>query len=110
MLELYIGNKNYSSWSLRAWLLLKHLDLPSSSTGFRWPDATTTRLSNPGRQCRVPCLHVDGFQIWESLAIAEYLAESQPALWPADAQCAGAGAAIAAEMHAGFTNLPAPCP
>ncbi len=106
MLELYIGNKNYSSWSLRAWLLLKHLDLPFvehwvSVAGRDYNPALKPLAGN----ARVPCLHVDGFQIWESLAIAEYLAESQPALWPADAQARARARSIAAEMHAGFTNL-----
>jgi glutathione S-transferase len=105
-LDLYIGNKNYSSWSLRPWLLLKHLNIPF----------TEHMVSVAGRDCnpslrpiagnaRVPCLHVDGFQIWESLAIAEYLAEQHPELWPADVKARARARSISAEMHAGFANL-----
>ena len=105
-LDLYIGNKNYSSWSLRPWLLLKHLNIPF----------TEHRVSVAGRDynsslrpisanARVPCLHVDGFQIWESLAIAEYLAEQYPQLWPADAKARARARSISAEMHSGFANL-----
>ncbi len=105
-LELYIGNKNYSSWSLRAWLLLKHLGL----------DFTEHMVSVAGRDynpalkhiagnARVPCLHEEGFQIWESLAIAEHLAERHPELWPADAHARARARSISAEMHAGFAAL-----
>lgn len=70
-LDLYIGNKNYSSWSLRPWLLLKHLCIPFtkhmvSVAGRDYNPALCPIVGN----ARVPCLHVDGFQIWESLAIA----------------------------------------
>jgi glutathione S-transferase len=198
-LDLYIGNKNYSSWSLRPWLLLKHLKEPlieshmaahsvlrdgmQGARGSEWsiPFATSAtqqtarKISARGgcakiarsRRCaprhrspsydlrrtpcdhrdfvsnaayggldqrfltipftehmvsvagrdynpalrpisansRVPCLHVDGFQIWESLAIAEYLAEQNPQLWPVDAKARARARSISAEMHAGFANL-----
>ena len=106
MLELYIGNKNYSSWSLRAWLLLKHFGIPFtehlvSVAGRDYNPALKAVAGN----ARVPCLHVDGFPIWESIAIAEYLAESHPAMWPADALARARARSISAEMHAGFANL-----
>ncbi len=105
-LELYIGNKNYSSWSLRAWLLLKHLDLPFtehmvSVAGREYNPALKPIAGN----ARVPCLHDDGFQVWESLAIGEYLAERYPVLWPADAKARARARSVSAEMHSGFVNL-----
>jgi glutathione S-transferase len=105
-LDLYIGNKNYSSWSLRPWLLLKHLGIPFTehmvSVGGSDYDPGLLSIS---ANARVPCLHVDGFQIWESLAIAEYLAEQHPALWPADPKARARARSISAEMHSGFANL-----
>lgn len=105
-LDLYIGNKNYSSWSLRPWLLLKHLNIPFtehmvSVAGRDYNPALRPISAN----ARVPCLHVDGFQIWESIAIAEYLAEQYPQLWPADAKARARARSISAEMHAGFAHL-----
>ncbi|MBI4937870.1 MAG: glutathione S-transferase family protein [Nitrosomonadales bacterium] len=105
-LDLYIGNKNYSSWSLRPWLLLKHLGIPFTEHMV----SVAGRDYNPALRpisgnARVPCLHVDGFQIWDSLAIAEYLAEQHPQLWPADARARARARSISAEMHSGFTNL-----
>lgn len=106
MLELYIGNKNYSSWSLRAWLLLKHFGIPFgehlvSVAGRDYNPALKPLAGN----ARVPCLHDDGFQVWESIAIAEYLAESHPAMWPAETKARARARSIAAEMHAGFAKL-----
>lgn len=105
-LDLYIGNKNYSSWSLRPWLLLKHLGIPFtehmvSVAGRDYNPALRPIAGN----ARVPCLHVDGFQIWDSLAIAEYLAEQHPQLWPADARARARARSISAEMHSSFVNL-----
>ncbi len=105
-LDLYIGNKNYSSWSLRAWLLIRHLNLPFaehmvSVAGRDYNPALRPIAGN----AKVPCLHDNGFQIWESLAIAEYLAEQHPELWPADGKARARARSISAEMHAGFANL-----
>ena len=87
-MKLYIGNKNYSSWSLRPWLLMKHFDLPfaeqMSSVAGRGPNDLHRGYSQNGL---VPCLHIEnGFQIWDTLAIAEFLAEAFPEkqLWPTD--------------------------
>lgn len=106
MYELYIANKNYSSWSLRAWVLLRELDVsftehllifgqPSSWEGF-------TRISPSGK---VPCLIDAGTAVWDSLAIAEYLAEKHARVWPADPVARAWARSAAAEMHSGFNEL-----
>lgn len=106
MIDLYIGNKNYSSWSLRPWLLLRHFGIP-----FREHMVSVAgRDYNPelkplAGNARVPCLHEDGFQIWESIAIAEYLAERHPEMWPAEGQVRARARSVSAEMHAGFAAL-----
>jgi glutathione S-transferase len=108
MMRLIIGNRNYSSWSLRAWLVaarcgmpLEVVRLPLDTPEFA---ARVHALSPSGR---VPALQMDGFQVWDSLAIAETLAERFPAagLWPADAAARAEARAISAEMHAGFGAL-----
>lgn len=106
MYELYIGNKNYSSWSLRAWLLLRHFSIPFSEhlvsvAGRDYNPALKPLAGN----ARVPCLHDDGFQVWESIAIGEYLAERHPPMWPAAPQARARARSISAEMHAGFGQL-----
>lgn len=106
MFDLYIGNKNYSSWSLRPWLLLKHFAIPFaehmvSVAGRDYNPALKPLAGN----ARVPCLHEDGFQVWESLAIAETLAERHPQMWPADPRARARARSISAEMHAGFVDL-----
>ena len=106
MFTLIIGNKNYSSWSLRPWLLLKALDIPfaerlepfiahGSHDAFR-------AFSPTGR---VPLLLDGEIKVWDSLAIAEYVAESHPQIWPADKAARAFARAISAEMHAGFATL-----
>ncbi|HRX71550.1 MAG TPA: glutathione S-transferase family protein [Candidatus Competibacteraceae bacterium] len=105
-LTLVLGNKTYSSWSLRPWLLLKHLavDFQEIMVPLHAPDAAAhiARYSPSGR---VPVL-LDGDQvIWESLAIGETLAERYPNVWPADAACRALARAAASEMHAGFAAL-----
>ncbi len=106
MFDLYIGNKNYSSWSLRPWLLLKHFGLPFTehlvSVAGRDYNAALKPLAG---NARVPCLHDEGFQVWESIAIAEYLAERHPQMWPADRKARARARSISAEMHAGFAKL-----
>lgn len=106
MFDLYIGNKNYSSWSLRPWLLMKHFDIPFTehmvSVAGRDYNASLKPLAG---NARVPCLHEDGFQVWESIAIAETLAERYPEMWPAAARVRARARSISAEMHAGFGAL-----
>lgn len=104
-LDLYVGNKNYSSWSLRPWLLFKHFGIPFTEHMVSVCGIYDPALLAVSANARVPCLHVDGFQIWESLAIAEYLAEQHPALWPADAKVRARARSVSAEMHSGFASL-----
>lgn len=106
MFDLYLGNKNYSSWSLRPWLLMKHFGIPFTeymvSVAGRDYNAALKPIAG---NARVPCLHDDGFQVWDSLAIAETLAEAHPAMWPAAPKARARARSISAEMHAGFPKL-----
>ena len=111
MLELYIGNKNYSSWSLRAWLLLEQLGIPFTEHRLRldWQaDSTFKRtLLAIAPTGRVPLLVDDGFAVWDSLAIAEYVAErfADRGVWPRDARARARARSLCAEMHSGFGAL-----
>jgi glutathione S-transferase len=107
-LKLIVGNKNYSSWSLRPWIAMKVAGIPFEEEVISL-DAEdfkqrTTKISGTGK---VPALDDDGVHVWESLAILEYLAERFPqaGLWPADPIARAHARAIAAEMHAGFVPL-----
>jgi len=117
MLQLYIGNKNYSSWSLRPWLVLKAFDLPFHEIRLRLSqDAQSTfkrTLASIGVPTgKVPVLVDDGLVVWDTLAICEYLAErfEHEPLWPQDARARARARSICAEMHAGFTALRTHCP
>ena len=107
-LTLVIGNKAYSSWSLRPWLALKHTGRPFREilVPLRRPD-TRARILEHSPSGRVPCLKDGGRVIWDSLAICEYLAERFPdaALWPGDAEARALARAVSAEMHSGFAAL-----
>lgn len=116
-MKLYIGNKNYSSWSMRSWVLLTQVGIPFEEVMVRF-DAftpaskfkTTMRAITPS--AKVPVL-VDGeLVVWDTLAIAEYVAEQYPgmALWPKDKAARARARSICAEMHSGFTGLRANCP
>lgn len=103
---LVIGNKNYSSWSLRAWYALKLTGLPFREErivllSHRYKDRILEH--SPGGT--VPVMKVDGATIWDTMAIIEYLAEEFPALWPEDRIARAWARSIAAEMHAGFSAL-----
>jgi glutathione S-transferase len=107
-LTIYLGNKNYSSWSLRAWLALKRTTvafdevvIPLYQPGSR---ETVLKYSPSGR---VPALRHDDLTVWESLAICEYLAETFPnfALWPADQAARARARAVSAEMQSSFRAL-----
>jgi glutathione S-transferase len=103
---LVIGNYNYSSWSLRAWVALR-------AFGFDF-DVVKVPLYGPGSKeeilkrspaGKVPILEDGATRVWDSLAILEYLAEKNPRLWPADAAERAKARSISAEMHAGFPHL-----
>ena len=111
MFELIIANKNYSSWSLRPWVLMTTLQIPFQEKlvafGDGFADPAFLRLA-PTR--RVPVL-VDGEDsIWDSLAIVEYLAERHQGVWPQDARARAWARCAAAEMHSGFSTLRTVCP
>jgi glutathione S-transferase len=115
-MQLYIGNKNYSSWSLRPWLLMTQAGIAFEEIRLRLNfDAqsdfkkTLGKLSPAGR---VPVLVDEGFAVWDTLAIAEYLAEKYPAksLWPAQPLARARARSLCAEMHAGFGALRSHCP
>jgi glutathione S-transferase len=105
-LRLYIGNKNYSSWSLRPWILMKHLglDFAEHIIPLDTPDfARAIAPLSPTR--RVPVLEHDGLRIWDSLAICEYVCELAGAGWPEDRAARAVARSVCAEMHAGFGAL-----
>ena len=106
MYTLYIGNRNYSSWSLRGWLATKlsgapFREVPVQLVG-RGPNPANRTFSPSGL---VPCLHDGDVVVWDTLAIAEYLAERHAGLWPADAKARAHARCTAAEMHSGFVAL-----
>jgi glutathione S-transferase len=105
-LTLVIGNKNYSSWSLRPWLLLKHLQLPFTEMLIAL-DTPSTRdeIEKYSPSGRVPVLRHGDLTVWDSLAICEYVAEISGKGWPAPAPARAVARAVSAEMHSGFTNL-----
>ncbi len=107
-LELVIGSKRYSSWSLRPWLLLKQAGLPFEETliRLRQPDSAS-RIAAHSPTGLVPVLKDGGLVIWESLAICEYIAELSRAapLWPEGRSARAVARAVATEMHAGFRLL-----
>jgi glutathione S-transferase len=101
-MKLIIGNKNYSSWSLRPWLVLTHAQIPFEEHKVSFNAADFKAHTGPGG--KVPVL-VDGdLQVWDSLAIVEYLADKFPDrhLWPADRAARAVARSICAEFHAGF--------
>jgi glutathione S-transferase len=112
-MHLVIGNKLYSSWSLRPWLLLKALDIPFSETviPLSQPD-TKSNILQHSPTGKVPLL-VDGpIRVWESLAIMEYVADRHPnaGVWPKDQAARAHARAASSEMHAGFQALRQACP
>lgn len=112
-LKLIIGNKNYSSWSLRPWLAMQVAGIPFAEELIPlYEPGSRERVLKYSPAGKVPVL-IDGeARLWESLAILEHLAEKFPAagLWPAEAEARAHARAIAAEMHAGFAPLRRHCP
>ena len=119
MLQLVIGNKNYSSWSMRPWVLMRQFDIAFEEVKLRFdrltysPDSAFYRaLAQYTPVAKVPVLLIDGFAVWDTLAIAEALADHHPALalWPRDALQRARARSLCAEMHAGFGALRSHCP
>ena len=110
MYRLFIANKNYSSWSLRPWVLMRSLgiDFEECLEPFADQDnaANFRRFSPNGK---VPCLHDGARQVWDSLAITEYLAERHPGVWPSDPVARAWARSATAEMHSGFAALREHC-
>jgi glutathione S-transferase len=111
MYTLHIANKNYSSWSLRPWALMRELRIPFTEDlipfhrGAEW--AAYRRIAPNGK---VPCLVDRDITVWESLAIVEYLAERHAGVWPEAPNARAWSRSAAAEMHAGFGELRNRCP
>lgn len=115
-LTLYIGNKNYSSWSMRPWVLLRQAGIPFEEVKLRFDsfdgDSQFKRAIGPVNPvAKVPVLADGDLVIWDSLAIAEYLAERFPdkALWPSEVAARARARSLCAEMHAGFSGLRNQC-
>jgi glutathione S-transferase len=122
-MHLYIGNKNYSSWSMRPWVLLTNAGIPFDEVLLRFdsfaPGSTfRTAIDKINPVGKVPVLVEgaddanSGLVVWDTLAIAEYVAEKYPAknLWPLEAKQRARARSICAEMHSGFTGLRGACP
>ncbi|RZL88447.1 MAG: glutathione S-transferase, partial [Variovorax sp.] len=118
MRKLYIGNKNYSSWSMRPWVLMKQAGIafeevmvPFGADAFAEDSAFKRTITAVNPNGLVPVLVDDGIVVWDTLAIAEYLAETCPEaqLWPADKAQRARARSICAEMHAGFRALRSAC-
>jgi len=111
MYELYIGNKNYSSWSLRPWVLMREMQLSFNEHLLPFGDGAVWqayREINPSG--KVPCLIDGNTTVWDSLAIAEYLAERHAGVWPTAPAARAWARSAAAEMHSGFMDLRDDCP
>lgn len=116
-MQLYIGNKNYSSWSMRPWVLLRQAGIAFEEVKVRFDgfDASSSFKQTVGTVTpvgKVPVLVHNGLAVWDTLAIAEYLAEQFPGhqLWPAERSARARARSICAEMHSGFAALRSACP
>lgn len=103
--RLVIGNKRYSSWSLRGWLAVRLAGLEVEEVVIPLAGGATPAVKAATPSGTVPFLEHDGARVWESLAICEYCAERAPGLWPADRAARAHARALASEMHAGFRGL-----
>ena len=107
MLQLVIGNKNYSSWSMRAWMLLRFAELPFTeiSIDLYRPDSRAPVLALGGETGLVPVLIADGQAIWDTLAITEFVYELCPRIWPADRLVRARARAYVGEVHSGLNAV-----
>ena len=113
-MQLWIGNKNYSSWSMRPWVLMKQLDIAFEEVKLRFDfsegSAFRQAVAAQSPAGKVPVLVDEGLAIWDTLAITEYLAEQHPAVWPAERAHRARARSLSAEMHSGFGALRHHCP
>ncbi len=117
MLKLYIGNKNYSSWSMRPWVLLRQAGIAFEEVRVRFDSFEANSefkraIGAVNPTGKVPVLVHGDLVVWDTLAIAEYVAETHPdkKLWPTDPKARARARSICAEMHSGFTALRSNCP
>lgn len=110
MYKLFIANKNYSSWSLRPWVLMTELGIPFKEfiTPFS-PDSNRETFGGFSPTATVPCLHHEDIVVWDSLAIVEYLADNHSGVWPSESKTRAWARCAAAEMHSGFSTLRSNC-
>lgn len=116
-MQLYIGNKNYSTWSMRPWVLMRQFDIPFDEVMVRFDSFKDSsqfkqRMLKISPAGRVPVLVDDELAVWDTMAIVETLAEKFPqhALWPRAVNARARARSICAEMHAGFGALRTHCP
>ena len=106
MYQLYIANKNYSSWSLRPWVLMRELGIAFEERFVTFDsDGSFAKFRSFSPSGKVPCLQDADTTVWDSLAITEYLAERHQGVWPSDAKARAWARSAAAEMHSGFGVL-----
>ncbi len=115
-MQLYIGNKNYSSWSMRPWVMLTNAGIAFDEVMLRFDSfapgsAFRTAIDKISPVGKVPCLVDDGLVVWDTLAIAEYVAEKYPDKkhWSVDVKHRARARSICAEMHSGFSALRSAC-
>ncbi len=103
MYDLYIANKNYSSWSLRPWVLMRTLGIAFDEKLIPFGEGVSFSSFSPTG--KVPCLVDEGMTVWETLSIVEYLAERHQGVWASDKHARAWSRSAASEMHAGFSSL-----
>lgn len=107
---LITANRNYSSWSLRPWVLMQALDIPFENEIIYFEEENYERFQAFAPNAQVPCLKDEDHTIWDSLAIMEYLAERHEGVWPKEEKARTWARCVAAEMHGGFAPLRNICP
>ncbi len=110
MYELYIANKNYSSWSLRPWSLMREAGIPFTERLLVFGRSGWEEFRQRSPAGKVPCLMDGNTVVWDSLAIVEYLAERHRGVWPEDPIARAFARCASAEMHSGFAELRGRCP
>jgi glutathione S-transferase len=103
--RLFLGNRRYSSWSMRGWLAVRLAGLEVEEVVIPMAEGTTPRIKEAMPAGLVPYLEHEGAKVWETLAICEYCAECEASLWPQERVARAHARAIASEMHAGFRGL-----